>query len=404
MSQTLALFIDAYRELNARKLFWITMILSGVLMLAFAACGATDTEFTFLTFSWPVPMARTIYKAYLLRLVLISIWISWGAVILALFSTAGIFPEFIANGSIDLYLSKPIGRLRLFLTKYAAALLFVVLQATVFSVIAFVVVGLRIGEWKPGLLLAIPLLTLMFSYLYAVCVLVGVMTRSTIAAMLVTILFWLFIAGVGWAENILLVQRTSAEVTAQVQSARADRLQKRLSAAERNPLATAPADEPPATRPAVFDMSLSNRRSPDRQANLGTPDALRAALAEARSEAEEAGRTADKLEPWHRSLYIAHTLLPKTSETISVMDETLFNRTEMDELDDRSERRFGRGATTGEDPDTDWAAREEISHRRIEALRTQIGGRTVAWSIGTSLIFEAVILAWAAWIFCRRDY
>ena len=30
MTQTMAIFLDAYRELNSRKLFWITLILSGV--------------------------------------------------------------------------------------------------------------------------------------------------------------------------------------------------------------------------------------------------------------------------------------------------------------------------------------------------------------------------------------
>ena len=39
LTQTLALLLDAYRELNAKKLFWITMILSGVIVLAFAAVG-----------------------------------------------------------------------------------------------------------------------------------------------------------------------------------------------------------------------------------------------------------------------------------------------------------------------------------------------------------------------------
>jgi hypothetical protein len=30
--------------------------------------------------------------------------------------------------------------------------------------------------------------------------------------------------------------------------------------------------------------------------------------------------------------------------------------------------------------------------------------RPIWWIVGTSLGFEAVVLAVAAWIFCRRDY
>ena len=42
------------------------------------------------------------------------------------------------------------------------------------------------------------------------------------------------------------------------------------------------------------------------------------------------------------------------------------------------------------------AAQQEV----IDVLR----GRSIAWVVGTSLGFEAVVLAFAAMIFCRRDY
>ena len=37
--QTRALFIDAYRELNAKKLFWITMALNLMAVVIFASLG-----------------------------------------------------------------------------------------------------------------------------------------------------------------------------------------------------------------------------------------------------------------------------------------------------------------------------------------------------------------------------
>ena len=46
--QTVALFIDAYRELNARKLFWITLILSVIVVVAFALLGINDRGISFL--------------------------------------------------------------------------------------------------------------------------------------------------------------------------------------------------------------------------------------------------------------------------------------------------------------------------------------------------------------------
>jgi ABC-type transport system involved in multi-copper enzyme maturation permease subunit len=79
------------------------------------------------------PGAQFWYK-WVFSVFVIGIWAKWAALVLALISTASIFPELIASGSIDLYLSKPISRLRLFLTKYVGGLLFVVLQMTIFAV------------------------------------------------------------------------------------------------------------------------------------------------------------------------------------------------------------------------------------------------------------------------------
>jgi hypothetical protein len=40
----------------------------------------------------------------------------------------------------------------------------------------------------------------------------------------------------------------------------------------------------------------------------------------------------------------------------------------------------------------------------IEKLHAEMNGRSVDWIVGTSVGFEGVVLALAAWIFCRRDY
>ena len=141
----------------------------------------------------------------------IGFWLSWLATILALISTAGIFPDLISSGVIDLFVSKPIGRLRLFVTEYAAGLLFVTLQVTIFSLGSFLVIGLRGGVWEPGLFVAVPVVVCFFSYLFSVCTLLGILTRSTVAALLLTLLFWLFVYGTGAAEQNVLMFETMAK-------------------------------------------------------------------------------------------------------------------------------------------------------------------------------------------------
>jgi len=127
--QTLAIFLDAYRDLNARKLFWVTLILTAVFVGAFALLGVNDKGLKVIAWQIEMPrqMALYAYKSTF-RPLIISVWLTWAATILALISTAGIFPDLITGGSIELYLSKPLGRARLFAPKYPAGLALGTLQ------------------------------------------------------------------------------------------------------------------------------------------------------------------------------------------------------------------------------------------------------------------------------------
>src|SRR6202000_1977418 len=62
--QTGAIMLDAYRELNARKLVWGVMILSVLVILACATVGVTDDSVSFLIWKIPdqVPNAKLFYK------------------------------------------------------------------------------------------------------------------------------------------------------------------------------------------------------------------------------------------------------------------------------------------------------------------------------------------------------
>ncbi len=397
MTQTLALLIDAYRELNARKMFWISLIISGLVMASFALLGVSDDGLTLLTMEMSVPAPRFWYK-YIFSFVVIGIWISWGAVILGLVSTGGIFPELVASGAIDLYLSKPISRLRLFLTKYLGGLIFALLQATIFAVGCYLVFGWRSGQWKPALFLIIPLTTLMFSYLFAVCVLLGVLTRSTVAALLLTILVWLVCALANRAEQLIFQMRTAltAEVVSyERQAAEADDEIVRL---KQNPTFT-----------NMF--GIRERRAKERR---------EAALAHA----EEARGSAGKWATAHRIAAAMVAVIPKTNETIDLLDRKIFDDADRLEFrqqmtgqggafaDPGPQRRRPANPTTSPATPEDTAATQAADHeqqRQVqqdvqEATERAARSRSVPWILGTSIGFEVVVLAVAAWVFCRRDY
>jgi ABC-type transport system involved in multi-copper enzyme maturation permease subunit len=222
VGQTAALLLDAYRELNSKKLFWVTLVISLLVVLACAALGIGDRGITLLGWQFDTaPLTATTlppasFYLFLFTELAVKIWLTWVATILALISTASIVPDLLASGAIELSLARPISRLRLFAVKYACGLLFVTLQVAVFAAACFVVVGLRGGRWEPRIFLAVPIVVVFFSYLFSFCVLFGLLTRSTIASLLLTLLVWLGL----WSLNTTTAMVTLMRETATVQAER----------------------------------------------------------------------------------------------------------------------------------------------------------------------------------------
>ena len=96
LTQTLAIFHDAYRELNAKKMFWIVLGISGLVVIAFAGIGITTTgDVTIFGLRTPFDAdgdPAEYYKAIFLGFG-VTFWLSIIASVLALVSTAAIFPE-----------------------------------------------------------------------------------------------------------------------------------------------------------------------------------------------------------------------------------------------------------------------------------------------------------------------
>lgn len=392
ITQTRALFIDAYRELNAKKLFWITLLLSGLVVLIYAAIGIDEDGISFLWFDLgfiPVTSeqmpAELLYKTVFLNLGL-GIWLTWIATILALISTAGIIPDMIAGGSIEMLLSKPISRTRLFLTKYFAGLLFVTLQVSVFTVACMLVIGIRGGAWEPGLLLAIPLVVCFFSYLFGFCALIGVLTRSTIAALLVTLLFWFIVFILNSADAILLSIKTQAELQRDAYSARLENM------------------EVAATRIVSMRMQENGEEVPDDFEP--TEERIIEVMpwyADTKEEFESSERTIGKLKPWTMAVVGVKTALPKTGETIALLERALVSSADLELLSDLGGEEGNVSAsetiTPDEEPESIEISQDEANLRLQEEFRS----RSPWWVLGTSLLFEAFVVGLAVLLFARRD-
>ena len=115
---------------------------------------------------------------------------SWVLLFVAIIITAGFIPSMLAKGSLDLMVSKPVGRTRLLIYKYVGGLTFVLVLTTATVVGVWLAIGIRSGIWTPNFLAIIPILTFYFAVLYAVSTTVAVFTRNTLVAILLTGVAW----------------------------------------------------------------------------------------------------------------------------------------------------------------------------------------------------------------------
>ena len=373
-----AMIIDAYRQLSAAKLFWLTLGLSILVVLLYGSIGFNDAGMTMLFGLFEVesefitegsPWARGLYLGIYSNF-LITIWLSWVATVLALISTCSIFPDFVSEGSIELSLSKPISRIHIFAMKFFVSMLFVMLQVSIFCFGIFLCVGLRIGEWNWMIFIAIPIVTLFYSYLFSVTVFTGMITKSGIAALLVTGVFWMALFSVSLSEGALTAIVTGEEVQLELYRDGIEKQQIML-------------DEIIAKSPEDFRIKKKQERI----------DYLITAN-------EDAQELLGKIRPWQTGISWALTLLPKTSQTIGLLDRWLSNedgfdlaaimRGDMTELE----------AMVEIDSTSHLALRRETNKR----MQKEYDGRSLWYVVGTSIIFEDLVLGLASLIFCRRDF
>lgn len=127
---------------------------------------------------------------------------SWVAVLAGVVITSFFIPNMLHKGTVDLLLAKPIQRWLLLLYKYIGGLTFIFLNAAYAIGGIWLVLGIRTGVWANGSLLLILTITFFFAILYAISTFIAVLTRSTVTAILVTIIAWASFYGIGLAYSI----------------------------------------------------------------------------------------------------------------------------------------------------------------------------------------------------------
>lgn len=381
--QTRAIFLDAYRELSSKKLFWLALAISLLVVGVLAAFGVNEKGITLLwwEFENPIFNSKLISPAQYYKFVFaefgVPYWLGWGATILALVSTGGLFPDFIASGSIELMLAKPISRFRLFITKYFTGLLFTGLQVAIFTLASFLVFGIRGGAWEPSIFWAIPLVVLFYSYLYSVCVLLGILTKSTITSILLTMLLWFFLFILNAADGLVIAFKVNNQISREQTIASIERQTK-----------------------GARDVWVKNNTGddgtpPSREPTAEEIEKVSFVLPTTRKELEDLEKRAGDIRTAERIVVSIKTVLPKTSETIAYLKRNLGPL-------------MPEGALASSDMPEGGAMGRRLNRKQQQEFNRRIEDelkhRTTFWVLGTSLAFELVVLVIAARVFTRRDY
>jgi ABC-type transport system involved in multi-copper enzyme maturation permease subunit len=105
---------------------------------------------------------------------------------LALFATAHLVPRLQDKGTVDLYLSRPVGRVPILLSRYIGGLLLATANLVFLIGSIWAIVVLKTGVLHPRFLLGGAVILFTFAVLLAFAFLVGVATSSTAVSLMTT--------------------------------------------------------------------------------------------------------------------------------------------------------------------------------------------------------------------------
>jgi ABC-type transport system involved in multi-copper enzyme maturation permease subunit len=271
------------------------------------------------------------------------------AVLVSVIITAFFIPNMLRKGSVDLLLAKPIGRPRLLVYKFVGGLVFIFLNTAVAVGGVWLALGLRSGVWAATFLLTVFVLTFFFAILYAVSTLFGVVTRSPIAAILLTCAAWFGLFIVSALHGVFEVFR-GLERTA---------------------------------------LALQEKLGDDAAAVLGGADGPGADNGERRRGGGVRPEDLRFHENWFtRTVYVLHEVLPRTSDLYRLTDSRL-----------RHDLAFGEAFPP---PAPERPPPELPGGIPLPQLITPPPG--LGETLGVSGAFIAVMLGLACWWFATKDY
>ncbi len=117
-----------------------------------------------------------------------------GGLFLSIFSAASFIPNMLEKGNIDLLLSKPVSRSQIIWGKFIGGFLVVFVNIAYLVVGIWLLIGFKFGAWDTSILSTIFSISFTFAVLYSLIILIGILTRSSIFAMMVSYIIFFILS------------------------------------------------------------------------------------------------------------------------------------------------------------------------------------------------------------------
>jgi ABC-type transport system involved in multi-copper enzyme maturation permease subunit len=189
---TFALILDTIREAMARKVFWAFFFASSAILLFFMFIMHVDVV-NGIVASMTIFQAQAHTRGELSAEKLVqgaqgglSVFLYTIGMGLAIFASAGLISAVFEPGRVELVLSKPVGRTQVLLGRYVGNLLIVAANLAYLTLGVWIIFGVKVGVWRPHLLLASVLTLFMFSVMLAFILFISVLWESAAVSIIAT--------------------------------------------------------------------------------------------------------------------------------------------------------------------------------------------------------------------------
>lgn len=134
--------------------------------------------------------------------------------LIAIVITANMVPETFEPGSLNLLLSKPISRWGLYTSKFIGGCVFIGLCACYLFLGIWLWLGIQMQVWDRAILFSVPLYIIVFAIYFSVSAFVGLIWRSAIVSVILTLLFWAFCFTIGSVFGAFNTKMKNSELIA----------------------------------------------------------------------------------------------------------------------------------------------------------------------------------------------